>query len=484
MKRQMNKMSAGIALFAATALATVAGTFGFGQTPAVSPMPVLVPVPVSTGTPGFVTVRGTLSQTKVLQHSTGELFMDLVIEAPEDRDAKRVGRRATDMIVILDRSGSMADANKITFAKAAIRDLTGRLNEQDRFALVSFDDYARVDFPLAPITPASRSTVNGIIEGIQAGASTNIGDGFEGAGRLISETGRNHRFTRVLLLSDGEATTGVTDPEGLTAIVKRLVKKGAVVSAIGMGLGFNQSLLSQLADHGMGNYAYLESLESLGQILNKDLVESRALYASTSGLTIQVADGVTIQDASGYPVESIAPNRYQIKTGQLVAGAKKSFMVTFHVPTHQKRNLEIAKLSFDYDRQSRTYAGQVAQQLAQVSVIEDRVVAQASIVKDVYQKGWVTNNLGRLKANFGSSLSKMDAGGARSAIANYKEALKKAEAEAGVPMASAPAVAAEMKAMEDDLEQSAAGDKIVDTQAANRAAKKQHSGARLLQRSN
>src|SRR5262249_54069158 len=258
--------------FTTVALATVAVTAVLGHLRSAASTRI-APSSV-TATSGGVVVRGALSQTKVAKNASGDVFYDISIESPA-ANGTVAAPRAADMILVLDRSGSMAEERKLNYAKAAIRELVGQLGSEDRFALVSFDNSARLEVGLAAMTPESKRQALSVVEGIYPGGSTNISDGFRLAESLIQSM-ESHRSTRVLLLSDGEANQGIIDVPGLSQIVKGLTRRGAVVSTIGMGLGFNQVLLSALADYGMGNYSYLETLSHLDEILKKDLRDSRA----------------------------------------------------------------------------------------------------------------------------------------------------------------------------------------------------------------
>ena len=84
------------------------------------------------------------------------------------------------------------------------------------------------------------------------------------------------------MLSDGHANTGIVEPAQLQKTARRLADRGSVVSTVGMGLGFNETLMASLADQGMGSFSYLEHLETLGTILASELSDSRRVFADGS----------------------------------------------------------------------------------------------------------------------------------------------------------------------------------------------------------
>src|SRR5215468_8418998 len=273
---------------------------------------------VHPGTDG-VTFSGTLSQTNLVQGSNGVMYLDLSITTPA-ATLSPSSVKATDIIVVLDRSGSMAAENRLPYAKEAVRRLLRQLQADDRFALITFDSVAVVDTELTPVTDAARERIVGRVNAIQPGSSTNIGDGLLKA-RALLQGNVGERRRKVILLSDGEANMGIVDPRELAKIAASFTGHNAVLSTIGMGLGFNETLMAALADYGMGHYAYLEHLEKLGEILEQDMSDTRQVFASASSLEIACGDGVTVTDVGGYPIDLTAqPGTARVATGQLLGG--------------------------------------------------------------------------------------------------------------------------------------------------------------------
>ena len=202
-----------------------------------------------------VTLSCRLSQTKLVQGGQGIMYLDLSITTPAATlSPSRV--KASDIVVVLDRSGSMAADNRLPYAKEAVRRLVRQLQAEDRFALITFDSVAVVDTELTPVTDAARERIVRRVNAIQPGSSTNISDGLLKA-RALLQGPAEERNRKVILLSDGEANMGIVDPKELAKIAASFTGYSAVLSTIGMGLGFNETLMVALADYGMGHYAYL-----------------------------------------------------------------------------------------------------------------------------------------------------------------------------------------------------------------------------------
>jgi Ca-activated chloride channel family protein len=362
-------------------------------------------------------------------------------------------------VVVLDRSPSMLAAHKLPYAKAAVHELINKLDTSDRFALIAFDRRARIYSELVEVTPAARQRLMQLIDKLDVGSATNIGAGLVRARELI-EKSPSPRVKKILLLSDGETNTGVTDPKALAWMASEISSNQMVLSTIGMGLGFNEALMASLADHGMGNYSYLEHLDNLGGILAKDLDDTRLIYAENSELRVQLQPGVQLLDAAGYPIETIGSDATQvrIKTGQLLRGAHKHLMLTLSSPTVATGDFTLGQMTLQcsVDGVSKAYTLD-PQQLA-YAVVEPskKPEAIASISHDVYRKTWLSNNLGRMRQQVYRWVKEGNKVKAQSAIDDYRRELQNAEEQSGLSLKD-EAVEHDMAEMESRLDEAFRG---------------------------
>jgi len=428
-----------------------------------------------------VLVSAKLSQHKIVQGEEQTLYLDIVIKAPT-MDKIAMQQRATDMIVILDRSGSMSSAEKMPYAKAAVQDILSRLHDSDRFALISFANRAIVHTPLLMAGAEQRASLSRMVAGIRPAGGTNIGDGLQAALGMLNDTG-NGRSIKVLLLSDGRANQGITQPAALAHIAARLNRYGAVLSTIGMGLDFNETLLTTLADYGMGHYAYLEDLTGLGQVLAGDLQQTRRLYASSSSLHIDLADGVQVLDAGGYPVTRNAAGGIDIATGQLLADTDKHFIITLRMPASAPGILSLGNSRLLYQVQGNHYQQPLSREVLQVSVVapERRQEAVASIDHGVYQYSWLKNNLGRMQRRLSKWLREGKKDPAEKTIREYREAVSAASAAGNAPLPTAK-VEDRLDALESQVQEAFSGKPMAQEVKRKRAAKSIHYGAIVEQR--
>jgi Ca-activated chloride channel family protein len=488
LKRSLAENSQGIAAAAVAAIATAiitTASSGMALVPAVVPTG-NDPAPVSTlreHLPRSARLTTSLTQSKFVQGASGLASVEINIETPA---TVAVDRKPTDFVVVLDRSGSMSADNRLPYAKSAILELIDRLQEGDRMGLITFDSAVDVKIPLAAVSDGFKSSSRKIVDAIVVGGSTNIGEALGQASTLLPrpEAGR---VRKVLLLSDGEANVGIVQPEALGTLAHSLTEKSAVLSTIGIGLGFNERTMSLMADRGMGNYAYLESLEKLGTILAKDIDSTRAIYAQASRIDLVLPNGASIVDSGGYPYSAISAvsNGYRIETGQLLGGSRKSFFVTVNLPTSTigERSFAAANLLFDIDGNTNQVSADGPLMLASIVPQERAVETAASINQEVYRRSWVQNSLGMMKAKVSKLVAEGRRDEADKTIADYHGQVKEAERQSNLPLLN-EGLAREIDAVKADASEAFSGGAAEQQLKQNRFGKKYHMQARSEQRAN
>jgi Ca-activated chloride channel family protein len=422
--------------------------------------------------PNGVTLSGKLSQTKFVRAEGGQVYLSVGVTVPEIpcKEAACTGL-PTDTVVVLDHSGSMSADNRLPFAKRAIHDLIDRMQPHDRVAIVVFDSAAEVLSPLTNVTQDSKRTLQRVVQEILPGSGTNLSAGIE-LGRSALGRASQGRSQKIILLSDGEANEGIVDPQQLAKIAATAKGDSASVSTIGMGLGFNEQLMANLADWGGGSFSYLEHLEKLGVILDRNLQDARKLFASNTTLELALDSGITLVDAAGYPWER-SGDRFKIQLGQLLSGADKRLIMTLDLPTDAVRNLTLGAVSLRYTNDGSEHTVGLPGETIQIAVVEParRAEVLASVDQDLYRESWVTNSFGSLQQRIQKSLKSGDVKSARDSIAQYEKDLASAGGIASAPLMDAPA-AAKIKELKSEIEDSESGSAQEKADKRNRLGKK------------
>ncbi|MCA9878725.1 MAG: VWA domain-containing protein [Thermomicrobiales bacterium] len=227
-----------------------------------------------------------------------------------------------DVAFVLDRSGSMG-GGKLALAKEGVALALERLRPTDRVALVIYDDDVEVMQPLAEATPELITRLARTLRPLDSGGSTFLSGGWvagcqqlahapaEGAGRT--------RIRRVILLTDGLANVGILDPQELAKHVSQLRKRGIMTSTVGVGLDFDEGLLSIMAEAGGGNFVYAETPLELRAFFARELQEMLRVASTTTTLHVTLPRGVHGRLISAFPVEREGKT-FKVAVGDVPAG--------------------------------------------------------------------------------------------------------------------------------------------------------------------
>lgn len=255
-----------------------------------------------------------------------------------------IERSSVGIIPVIDRSGSMASARKMEVAKAALEHLPTFLGDGDGIGLVSFD-HAVTEHLVGSLIGAGVGVENIVsaVHGLRPRGTTNL---FEGLTKGIDAAAQLRKLAggkievRVLLITDGLANVGVTDPDEIAAGVSDL-PAGVRVSTIGVGVDCDHGLLSQIAEAGGGSYGFAETPDDIAKVIGAEI--GAALTVDTTNIVVQVAerryasvngplgvnsDAVTIsEDENGVGVVAV-------KLADVIGGTSRHlvFPVTLHAP--------------------------------------------------------------------------------------------------------------------------------------------------------
>ena len=463
------------------ATAKVYGSLGGFPLNAVAAPTAAIASPIaSSSADSMVRLSGLLSQTKLVQSDEGTVYLNLAVEGPAEIGQTQE-RAAVDVVVVLDRSGSMAEDQKLPFAKAAIQELINRLQSEDRFALVTFDDSARTDVVLTPVTAGMKETLHGVVTRIQTGGGTNIGDGLNKAKQLLLESrdrSELRRARKIVLLSDGQTNVGITDPKVLNGMAKAISDGQATVSTVGMGLGFNESLMASLSDYGMGSYAFLERLDGLDKLFAKDLNDTRSIYAQGSYLDVKLPAGVELIDAGGYPIETINsdPSMRRVRAGQILRGSKKQIALTYRVATSAVGSQILGSVQLNYQADGKEEQLALASEALTLAVVPvaERAEAVASINQDLLRSTWSKNNLGIMQKRVQKWIEQGNDSAAKDEIAEYRAKARAEGGKAGTELLDQSAER-ELQSMEDGLNDAVSAKGAVRDEKLNRYRKQAQS---------
>lgn len=189
-----------------------------------------------------------------------------------------------NLVFLIDVSGSMNEPRKLPLVKSSLRTLAEQLSSRDRVAIVV---YAGTSGLVLPSTPGDRKgEIIAAIERLEAGGSTNGGEGIQLAYRVAQENFIRGGTNRVILSTDGDFNVGVTSDDALVHLIEEKRRSGIFLSVLGVGTGnLNDSMMEKLADRGNGNYAYIDT----------EAEARKALGEQVGGTLLTIAKDVKIQ---------------------------------------------------------------------------------------------------------------------------------------------------------------------------------------------
>ena len=358
---------------------------------------------VISGRDGIVTLSGDLTQHKVVYGGDGTAALALTLSADEVLDLDRVEENHVDMVIVLDRSGSM-DGRKIADARMAVVNLLSNLTSADRFALVTYSDDVQRRSNLLKVTPANRKRLELIIRSISVGGATNLGAGLQEGIDLLLAARTMGNVRRVILISDGLANRGITDPVYLGNMATISMKNEFAVSTVGVGSDFNEHLMTYIADRGAGNYYYLENPNLFDQVFHKEFNITKAAVATSVEVSVPLRDGLKVVDASGYPIQ-VKNNQAIIQPGNLLSGESKKLFLTLRVPTHSEHTFEIKGINARYRYQGKPYKVSVAKGF-ELACVKDQQQVYSSIDMNQWEEKVLKDDFNKLREEVAAEIKK------------------------------------------------------------------------------
>ena len=224
----------------------------------------------------------------------------LRVEGQAPEDASRI---PLNLSIVLDRSGSMEGA-KLQAAREAAALLVRRLRPEDLVSVVAYDD--QVVVVAEPGTGDAQKDLPRTLQAIGAGGSTNLSGGWLRGRELVARNRVAEGVSRVLLLTDGLANVGITDPDALAGLCLEAARKGVSTTTVGFGEGFDERLLRAMADAGGGSTYYIERVDQATGIFEEELEGLLSLTAQNVSVEVRVADAVELAAVHhSYPRSSL-----------------------------------------------------------------------------------------------------------------------------------------------------------------------------------
>jgi Ca-activated chloride channel family protein len=172
----------------------------------------------------------------------------------------------SNLVFLIDVSGSMAEPNKLPLVKNSFRMLVDQLREQDHVAIVVYAGAAGV--VLEPTSGGHKSEILSALDKLEAGGSTAGGEGIELAYALANKHFKKDGNNRIVLATDGDFNVGESSDAAMERLIEKRREQGIFLTVLGYGMGnYKDSKMETLADKGNGNYAYIDNISEARKVL-------------------------------------------------------------------------------------------------------------------------------------------------------------------------------------------------------------------------
>ncbi len=318
------------------------------------------------------------------------------------------GRRTpVNVAIVLDRSGSMQGAKLEEARKAAIM-AVGRLRGEDIVSVITYDSTVNVLIPATRLS--DKEDFYRAIRRIEAGDTTALFAGVSKGAREIRKFFAAQRVNRVILLSDGLANVGPSSPAELAELGRSLASEGIVVSTIGLGLDYNEQLMTRLAAASDGNHFFAEAAGDLERVYNIELGEVLSVIAQDVDVEITFAERMRPVRVLGRQAD-IDGRRVSGRLNQLYSRQTKYFLVEVEIPAGRPRQqLEVADVrvyysKMNYSRPSGGTATDTRERLAsKVSISFTDSVAEVEAARNPRVMASVARQIGAERNRYAMGL--------------------------------------------------------------------------------
>lgn len=261
------------------------------------------------------------------------------------KDVDPLERKSANIVLVIDTSGSMNQGNRIRLVQEGVLALVDRLQEGDTIGIVTYGSEATLH--LRPTN--NLNEVRAVISRLRTNGSTNAQAGLRLGFKLAEQAFDTNKNNHVILLSDGVANVGTTDPDELLEDIKEFARDGIFLSTIGVGLGnFNDVLLEQLADNGDGSYAYIDTTDEARKVLGSDITGLLEVVAKDAKVQVEF-DPETVESYRlvGYENRALETEEFRdnsVDAGEIGAGHTVTAMYELKLRDNRTEKLGTVRL--------------------------------------------------------------------------------------------------------------------------------------------
>ncbi|NEN91817.1 MAG: VWA domain-containing protein [Okeania sp. SIO3H1] len=290
-----------------------------------------------------------------------ETTLDLILNFNAEEQVQASNRRSLNLSLVIDRSGSMA-GQPLRYAIEAAQKLVESLNPDDIVSVVIYDDTPETILP--PQKAADKTKISAQINRIRAGGCTNLSGGWLMGCECVKSQKTEERLNRVLLLTDGKANMGVTNPQALTKTAKQQAERGIITTTLGFGTNFNEDLLIDIADAAGGNFYFIQSPDDAVDVFRIELESLTSVVAENLTVTIRPEASVQISEVLNKYQSTTQGKASEILLGDVYQVEAKQLALQLSIPPQKNPgSLTIATIEYQYQTTTNDKIKKVSEQI-------------------------------------------------------------------------------------------------------------------------
>jgi Ca-activated chloride channel family protein len=289
-----------------------------------------------------VHVSGRLGHGTMAAGRSAKTYVHLDLEAPEDLRAAEAA--STNLSIVIDRSRSMK-GQRMQNALAAARGMIARLQDGDTVSVVVYNTESTVLVPPTTISTQTRAELGLQLRTIEARGHTCISCGVEaGLEQLARGQGA---VSRMLLLSDGQANTGVRDVSGFERLAERARERGVTVSSLGVDVDYDERLLLAVAQSSNGRHYFVRDPSGLARVFDEELQSMQRTIAAGVEAVIDLGPGVEVTQVFDRAFTRRGRSLV-VPFGAFAAGDRKSLLFEVQLPRGVEGLRDVADVELRY----------------------------------------------------------------------------------------------------------------------------------------
>ncbi|HTJ83257.1 MAG TPA: VWA domain-containing protein [Polyangiaceae bacterium] len=302
-----------------------------------------------------------------------DTFVAVWVDVPKDNLETHA---PADVALVIDTSGSMS-GDKIRNARAAAQKLVDNLRDGDIVSVHTFSDAVQERVSPTRLDASSRSRIASVLTELNADGGTNLFEGVRAAGMAAMSAPPTHLIRRVVLISDGIATVGMTARSNMELLGDKAGERGVQITAIGVGLDYDELTLNALAMKSAGRLYHMENTAALPEIVASEMGLLKSTRAADTKVAIVPAPGVQLVGVEGAQGRWQSGGALEVPLGSMFGGQHKEFIVRARLNAPESGTHPVASVRLVFLDPKEGNLERIQEAVARFDVVNDASVAMS-----------------------------------------------------------------------------------------------------------